>query len=71
MAKLPYIFTICPTQEAPKQYTAMTKQLVNALKYGNDLTIDQRRYIWPCGSSDFEGKLSELIKTAIKERGET
>ncbi len=67
MAKLPYIFTICPTQEAPKQYTAMTKQLVNALKHGNDLTIDQRRYIWPCRSSDFEGKLSEMLEQHRKK----
>jgi hypothetical protein len=47
MAKLPYTFTICPDEPAPKQYTAMSAALINALRFTNDLTIDQKQYIWP------------------------
>lgn len=47
MAKLPYTITICPDQPNPKQFTANHPSLVKALKYSNDLTIDQRAYIWP------------------------
>jgi hypothetical protein len=48
MAKLPYTITICPDEPNPKQYTAMTPELVNAMRFAKDLTIDQRQYIWPC-----------------------
>ena len=75
MAKLPYKFTICPTQEAPKQYTAMCPALVSAMRYGKDFTIDQKRdELWKLKAlrnSDFEGGLSEAVKTIIKERGAT
>ena len=47
MAKLPYTITICHDEPNPKQFTAMTPALVNALRYTNDLTIDQRQYIYP------------------------
>lgn len=47
MAKLPYTITICPDEPNPKQFTAMTPQLVNAMRFGYDLTIDQRQHMWP------------------------
>ncbi len=47
MAKLPYTITICPDEPAPKQYTAMTPTLINALRFSNDMTIDQRQFMWP------------------------
>ena len=50
MAKLPYKITICPDEPNPKQFTAMTPQLVNALRFGYDMTINQNQYIWPAGS---------------------
>ena len=50
MAKLPYTITICPDEPNPKQFTAMTPQLVNALRFGYDMTINQNQYIWPAGS---------------------
>jgi len=62
MAKLPYTITICPDQPNPKQYTAMTPKLVKAMRMGgNDMTIDQRKFVWPAKSSDFEGKLRAMI----------
>lgn len=64
MAKLPYTFTICPPNEAPKQYTAMTPQMVKALRHGNDLTIDQRAYVYPVKSCDIEGKLRAMLDQA-------
>ena len=51
MAKLPYTITICPDEPDPKQYTAMTPTLINALRFGNDMTIDQRQYIWPASKA--------------------
>ena len=47
MAKLPYTITICPDQPNPKQFTAMTPQLINALRFGYDMTIDQRQSMYP------------------------
>ena len=51
MAKLPYTITICPDEPNPKQYTAMTPQLVNAMRFGYDLTIDQRQHMWPASKA--------------------
>ena len=51
MAKLPYTITICPDEPNPKQFTAMTPQLINALRYGYDMTIDQNQQIWPASKS--------------------
>ena len=64
MAKLPYTYTICPPNDPPKQYTAMTPWMVKALRHGNDLTIDQRAAVYPAHSDDFEGKLERLLATA-------
>lgn len=67
MAKLPYTYTICPPNEPPPQYTAMTPQMVKALRHGNDLTIDQRSFAYPSFSSDFEGRLERLLQTVRVE----
>ena len=47
MAKLPFTLTICPDEPNPKQYTAMSPALINALRFSNDMTIDQRQFMWP------------------------
>ena len=45
MAKLPYTFTVCPPDEAPKQFTASCAEIGRLLKtsINGDLTIDVRR----------------------------
>jgi len=50
MAQLPYTITSCPDEPNPKQFTAMTPQLINALRFGHDMTINQNQHIWPAGS---------------------
>lgn len=48
MAKLPYTFTVCPDEPAPKNWTATTPQLLSMLRDGpRDLTINQAEHIWP------------------------
>lgn len=48
MAKLPYTFTICPEEPAPKNWTATTPKLLFMLRDGpRDLTINQAEHIWP------------------------
>ena len=69
MAKLPYTITICPDQPNPKQYTAMTPKLIKAMMYGNDMTIDQRKFVWPSTSSDFEGKLRAMLDKTKEKNG--
>ena len=50
MAKLPYTFTVCPDGAEPKNWTAVTPQLLFMLRNGpRDLTINQAEYIWPAG----------------------
>jgi hypothetical protein len=51
MAKLPFTITICPDEPNPKQYTAMSPALINALRFSNDMTIDQRQLMWPASKS--------------------
>jgi hypothetical protein len=51
MAKLPFTITICPDEPNPKQYTAMSPALINALRFSNDMTIDQRQLMWPASRS--------------------
>jgi len=45
MAKLPYTYTICPDQEAPKNFTASCAEMGRLLRssINGDLTIDDRR----------------------------
>lgn len=68
MAKLPYTFTICPPNEAPKQITASSPMLGHMLRWTNDLTIDQRAYVYPVRSDDIEGKLKAMLDKARKNK---
>jgi hypothetical protein len=45
MADTPYKYTVCPPQEAPKQFTASCREMGELLKASpdGDLTIDDRR----------------------------
>jgi hypothetical protein len=45
MAKLPYTYTICPDQEAPKTFTASCREMGELLRDSpdGDLTINQKR----------------------------
>jgi hypothetical protein len=45
MAKLPYTFTICQPNDAPKLFTAASPAMLLMVKQSlnGDLTIDQRR----------------------------
>lgn len=75
MAKLPYTFTICPDQEAPKNFTASCAQMGRLLKDSpdGDLTINQRRFAmwdsWTGGGLDapLEEKLHALAKRGKNE----
>lgn len=70
MAKLPYTFTICPDQEAPKNFTASCAEMGVLLMNSPDgnLTINQRRLgawdAWTGGGLDapLEEKLHNLVQ---------
>jgi hypothetical protein len=70
MAKLPYTFTICPDQEAPKNFTASCSEMGVLLKSSpnGDLTINQKRLgmwdSWTGGGVDapIEEKLHAMIQ---------
>jgi hypothetical protein len=67
MAKLPYTFTVCPPDEAPKQITASCAEIGRLLKtsINGDLTIDVRRNdMWGRGAvgPNIEDRLHALIK---------
>ena len=71
MAKLPYTFTICPPNEAPKRFTAASAEMLLMVKQSvnGDLTIDNRRYglwqTWERGgieSVSIEDRLHDLLK---------
>ena len=70
MAKLPYTFTICPDQEAPKNFTASCAEMGRLLQDSpdGDLTINQKRFAmwgaWLGGGLDapIEEKLHDLVQ---------
>jgi hypothetical protein len=70
MAKLPYTYTICPDQEAPKQFTASCTQMGELLKNSvdGDLTINNRMPQWdswtnrPLRQMPIEEAVSEMVK---------
>ena len=68
MAKLPYTFTICPPNEAPKQITASSPMLGRMLRWTNDLKNDQRAYEYPVHSDDIEGKLRAMLDRAKEKK---
>ena len=71
MAKLPYTFTICPPDEAPKQFTASCAEIgrLLATSINGDLTIDDRRnglwQSWERGGiqySSIEDRIHNLVQ---------
>ena len=65
MAKLPYTYTICPDQEAPKQFTASCKDIGKLLKQSpnGDLTINQNRTAtWDMWSGNHMGFIEEALR---------
>ena len=73
MAKLPYIFTICPDQETPKQFTASCKEMGGLLKNSPDgnLTINQRRNAtWDAWSGNHMGYVEEWLHEWCKQNRE-
>ena len=69
MAKLPYTITICPDEPNPKQYTAMTPTLINALRFSNDMTIDQRQLMWPASKAGVTQINNHKAKLKDKNNG--
>ena len=72
MAKLPYIFTVCPPDEAPKQITASCAEIGRLLKNSidGDLTIDVRRNdMWQSwGRSAVSPNMEDRLHALIKEK---
>jgi hypothetical protein len=65
MAKLPYTWTICPDQEAPKQFTASCKDMGELLRHSpnGDLTINQKRTAtWDAWSGNHMGLIEEKLQ---------
>jgi hypothetical protein len=66
MAKLPYTWTICPDEPAPKQFTALTPRLLHAMRSGGmDFTIDHRVLAWPASKA---GKT--IVNNHLKKKHE-
>ena len=64
MAKLPYTYTICPDQEAPKQFTASCADMGELLRHSpnGDLTINQKRIAaWDAWSGNHMGMIEEKL----------
>ena len=64
MAKLPYTYTICPDQEAPKQFTASCAEMGKLLKnsINGDLTINQtKRATWDAWSGNHMGFVEDVL----------
>jgi len=72
VAKLPYTYTICPPNDAPKQFTAASPQMLMMVKQSlnGDLTIDQRRNgAWQSWEGRLMGaNIEDLMEAMIKER---
>ena len=72
MAKLPYTFTVCPPDEAPKQFTASCAEIGRLLKtsINGDLTIDVRRNdMWQSwGRSAVGPNIEDCLHALIKEK---
>ena len=74
MAKLPYTFTICPDQEAPKNFTASCAEMGRLLKGcpDGDLTINQKRtVVWDMWSGNHMGFIEEALhEMTTRDKGE-
>jgi len=67
MAKLPYTYTVCPDQKAPKQFTASCKEMGELLRHSpdGDLTINQKRTVaWDAWSGNHMGVIEEGLQKA-------
>ena len=72
VAKLPYTYTICPPNDAPKLFTVASPQMLLLVKQSlnGDLTIDQRQHgAW----QSWEGRplganIEDLMEADRKER---
>ena len=73
MAKLPYTFTICPDQEAPKQFTASCAEMGKLLRDSpnGDLTINQpRTATWDAWSGNHMGYIEEMLHAMATQNKE-
>lgn len=73
MAKLPYTFTICPDQEAPKQFTASCAEMGKLLRDSpnGDLTINQpRTATWDAWSGNHMGHIEEMLHAMATQNKE-
>ena len=71
MAKLPYTFTVCPPDEAPKQFTASCAEIGRLLKtsINGDLTIDVRRNdMWQSWGRTVGPNMEDCLHALIKEK---
>jgi len=72
VAKLPYTFTVCPPDEAPKQFTASCAEIGRLLKHSinGDLTIDDRRNgLWQSWERGAVGpNMEDCLHALIRER---
>lgn len=71
MAKLPYTFTVCPPDEAPKQITASCAEIGRLLKnsINGDLTIDVRRNdMWQSWGRTVGPNIEDRLHALIKEK---
>ncbi|NBU33799.1 hypothetical protein EBS40_04165 [bacterium] len=68
-----YTFTICPDDEPPKLFTALTPRLLFAMRNGVvDMTIDQKQLIWPTSRKGVTtiNNHKDKLASAIRARGE-
>lgn len=68
MAKLPYTYTICPDQEAPKTFTASCREMGRLLQDSpdGDLTINQKRLAtWDSWTGSVVGIPAEDVLRAM------
>jgi hypothetical protein len=73
VAKLPYTFTICPDQEAPKNFTASCKDMGRLLMNSpdGDLTINQKRTAtWDAWSGNHMGFIEEILQEICQKNKE-
>jgi hypothetical protein len=61
MAKLPYTYTICPDQEAPKQFTASCKDMGELLRH------QKRTATWDMWSGNHMGHIEEVLHEMTKK----
>lgn len=74
MAKLPYTYTICPDQEAPKNFTASCREMGELLRDSpnGDLTINQKRTAtWDMWSGNHMGGIEEALHEMCKQNKES